>query len=170
MLIIIFSLFQILFALFFAYLCVAFITGAPYVPSTTPTAETMIALSHLKKGMTVYDLGSGDGKLLLLAAKHGVKAVGFEINPFLVFFTNIKSFFSPYKKTVSARIQNFWTADLTRADVIFVYLLPWRMDTLESKLKKDCKKGTLIVSNSFIFPHLKKIASNTENHVYTFRI
>lgn len=169
-LVIIFYILQICFAVFFFYLSIAFVTGAPFVPSTNPVSLSMIRLANIKKGKKIYDLGSGNGKLLFLAAQKGAIAKGLEINPLLVVFSNIRSFFSPYRNLVHTSWSNFWSADLHDADIIFVYLLPWRMEKLEKKLVSDCRKGTVIVSNSFIFPHLTRIAHDPENHVYAFRI
>jgi len=165
-----FLILQLCFAVFFFFLCLAFVTGAPFVPSTNPVSISMVQLARLKKGMTVYDLGSGNGKLLFLAAARGAVAKGLEINPFLVLASNIRSFFSPYRKQVHTYWKNFWTAELGDADVVFIYLLPWRMEKLERALIKKCKKGTIIVSNSFIFPHLKKIRSDDKLHVFAFRV
>lgn len=166
----IFLILQLCFAVFFFYLCLAFLTGAPFVPSTNPVSLSMIRLARIKKGMTVYDLGSGNGKLLLLAARHGATAKGLEINPFLVLTSNIRTFFSPYRNQVYTYWKNFWHTDLADADVVFIYLLPWKMEVLEQKLMKGCKKGTLVISNSFIFPHLSCIAKDEKQHVYAFRI
>src|SRR3989344_5032965 len=77
---------QLGFAILIFYLCIAFITGAPFVPSTNPTAHAMIRLACIKPGMKVYDLGAGNGNLLFLAAKGGATAIGLEINPLLVFW------------------------------------------------------------------------------------
>ncbi len=168
---ILFTLFQLAFAVFFFYLTIAFITGAPFVPSTNKAAKSMIALANIKKGQTVYDLGSGDGRLLFLAAERGAKiAIGYEINPFLVLFTSMKALFSPYKKSVHVVARSFWGAPIENADVVFVYLLPWRMKQLEKKLAGELKKGTVVVSNSFIFPNWKILRSDPANHVYAFRI
>jgi len=166
----IFLILQLSFAIFFFYLCLAFITGAPFVPSTNPVSASMIRLAQIQKGMTIYDLGSGNGKLLFLSAKQGAIAKGLEINPFLVLYSTIKLFFSPYRHTVHTYWKNFWTADISDADIVFIYLLPWRMDRLEQALRKKCKKGTLIVSNSFIFGHLPCIRKDEKNHVFAFRI
>lgn len=75
---------QILFAVFILFLCVSFITGGPFVPSNNESVTAMITAARLKKGMTVYDIGSGDGRVLFQAQTHGVNAIGIEINPFLV--------------------------------------------------------------------------------------
>lgn len=148
----------------------AFVTGAPYVPSTTSVSEIMIKLAHIKKGETVYDLGSGDGRLLFLASKLGAKTIGLEINPYLVILSNIKALFSSHRKTVRTYWKNFWRADFRNADVAFVYLLPWRMKQLEKKLLSEMKPGSRIVSNSFIFPNIPCTKKDEVHHVYLFTI
>lgn len=153
---------QIGFVIFFFYMCVASVTGAPYVPTKTPTADAMIRLSGIKKGDIVYDLGSGDGKLLRLAANRGARAFGYEINPLLVLWANLRH--------APTRWKNFWNADIRDADVVFIYLLPWKMERLARKLKTECKKGTIIVSNSFIFPGWNIVRQDRARHVYVFRV
>lgn len=170
MLAFIFLFIQLALAIFIFFMVIAFVTGAPFVPSTTPTSLSMIDLAHITPGMKIYDLGSGDGRLLFLAANAGAKATGYEINPWLVLFTNIKAFFSPYRKVIRAYWRNFWTANVSDADVIFVYLLPWRMDELEKKLFGRLPKGALIVSNSFIFKDRPVLRKDEKNHVYVFRV
>jgi hypothetical protein len=170
MLTIFFLILQLLFAVFFFYLCLAFITGAPFVPSTNTVSDIMIRFAHIKKGMVVYDLGSGNGKLLFLSAKKRGVANGLEINPYLVLLSSIRSWFSPFRYSVHTHWKNFWNVNLGQADVVFIYLLPWKMEKLERKLMKECKKGTVIVSNSFIFPHLTCIGKSEKHHVFAFRI
>ncbi len=159
---ILFLFIQLGFAIFLFYSIIAFLTGAPFVPSTSPAAGAMIRLAAIKKGDRVYDLGSGNGKLVLLAKNMGANAVGYEINPLLVLLSNLRGAKTKWK--------NFWSADIHDADVVFVYLLPFRMEKLEKKLKKELKKGTLVVSNSFIFPHWNILRKDTKNHIYVFSI
>ncbi len=166
----IFLVFQILFAVFFLYLCVAFVTGAPFVPSTQKTSECMIALSGCKAGENIIDLGSGDGRLVRLAAAKGAHALGVEINPFLVWYSRIVSLFIRHQGTARFIRSNFWSTDLRNADIVCVYLLPWKMERLEQKLIAECKPGTRIVSNSFVFPALPCIAKDEALHVFVFRI
>ena len=165
-----FLLLNLCFALFMFFLTLAFITGAPFVRSNKKAVNAMIRLAKLKPGMKVYDLGSGDATLLFRAASLGAIAVGLEINPFLVFWSYVKILFSTHRKKINIHWQNFWSANLHDADVVFVYLLPWRMESLEKLLKTKCKPGTRIVSNSFIFPSLKSLETDTEAHVYSFRV
>lgn len=165
MIIYLFLFIQFLFVVYLFYSCIAFISGAPFVPTNTEAAVSMIKLSEIKKGDRVYDLGSGNGKLLFMAAERGAKAVGFEINPLLVLYANLRTFGSAV-----THWKNFWRADIHDADVIFVYLLPNHMDKLEKKLKTECKKGTLVVSNSFIFRGWKIARQDEKNHIYVFRV
>lgn len=165
-----FLLLQLLMAGFMLYLLLAFVTGAPYVPSQMSRANRMIELADIKRGSTIYDLGSGDGRMLFLAAAKGARAYGVEMNPFLVYFTWLRAFFTPYKKQIHVRCKNLWTTDVSKADVVFIYLLPWRMDQLAQKLKKELKKGSIVVSNSFIFPNWKIYKQDPALHVYAFRV
>jgi predicted RNA methylase len=166
----IFLIIQLGFVIYLLYFIIGFLTGGPFVPSSHTTAQSMADLAKIKKGMNVYDLGSGDGRLLFLAATHGARTVGYELNPILAFYTNIRSWFSPNRKNITVHCKNFWTADIHNADVIFVYLLPWHMERLGEKIQKEVKKGTVVISNSFIFPHWKIIREDHRNHVYAFRI
>lgn len=165
-----FLLINISFALFILFLTLAFVTGAPFVKSSKKAMDAMIRIANIKPGMRVYDLGSGDGTLLFRATALDAIAIGFEINPFLVLWTRLRIVLSGRQKHMFALWRNFWTAGFSDADVVFVYLLPWRMETLENLLKKGCKPGTRIVSNSFIFPTLTRVGEDTEAHVYAFRV
>src|SRR3972149_3910199 len=148
---ILFSLLHLLFALLILFLVLAFFTGAPFVPTAHKTALAMIRLSGIAPGMKIYDLGSGDGKLLFLAAGLGATAVGFEINPFLVLFTKIRVYFSPYRRQIKVYWRNLWRADFRDADVVYFFLVPWRMEALKKLLLTNLAPGKLVVSNSFIF-------------------
>ncbi len=158
----VFLILQIGFVIFFFYMCIASFTGAPFVPTKNTVADAMIRLAGIKKGSVVYDLGSGDGKLLRLATQKGARTIGYEINPLLVLWANLRGAPTLWK--------NFWGADIHDADIVFIYLLPWKMERLAKKLKTECKKGTVIVSNSFIFPGWNIVRQDAAHHVYVFRI
>jgi SAM-dependent methyltransferase len=164
-----FLILNLVFALLVFFLTIAFITGAPFVPSGNDATKALIRLANVRHGMKFYDLGSGDGRLLFEAAKKGAIAYGIEINPFLVILTYVRVLFSPYRSNIHVRWGNFWNADYKDADILCIYLLPWRMEKLEALLLEKTKKGTIIVSNSFIFPHLKQIDHDEKTHSYAFQ-
>lgn len=161
-----FLLVHLFFAVFLFFLMLSFLTGAPFVPSSQTRTRSMVKLAHLKPGMTVYDLGSGDGRILLAAAKKGAKAIGIEINPFLVLWSKIRC----RDKNIIIRWNSLWNTDISDAHVVFVYLLPTHMKKLEQKLTNQLRRGTLVVSNSFIFPNWKILRQDKKNHIYVFRV
>lgn len=167
---ILFPILQLLIAGFFLFLCLSFVTGGPFVPSSKRAVEAMIHLADLVPGQTVIDVGSGDGRVLFAAAREGANAIGLEINPYLVWYTRFRAILGPYRGRVTVLWKNLWKADLSSADVVFVYLIPWRMEDLAEKLEDELKPGALVVSNSFIFPGWKIVREDRDHHVYVFKI
>lgn len=96
--------------------------------------------TNLKKGKKVYDLGCGDGRLVIGAAKiAGVTGVGFEISPpvYLLAFI-FRNLLNGFIATIY--FKSFWNKDLSDADVVFLYLLPKAMKKLVEKFNKELKK------------------------------
>lgn len=170
MLVYLFFLFQILIVIYLFYFMLSFLNGAPFVPTKSGTAGAMIELAAIKKGQTVYDLGSGDGRLLFMAAKLGAKTIGYEINPYLVLYTKIKILFSPYRKNIQVYWKNFWKAKLDNADIIFIYLIPWHMPGLQKRLLIAAPRGCIVISNSFIFPDWPITKEIADKHAFAFKI
>ena len=131
-----FLLVHLFFALLILFLMLSFLTGGPFVPSNNKSAQSMIDIAGIKPGMTVYDLGSGDGRILLAAAKKGAKAIGIEINPFLVLWSKIRC----RDKNIIVRWNSLWNTDISDAHVVFVYLLPTHMKKLEQKLTRELRR------------------------------
>jgi len=167
---IIFLLIHVAFVLFLFYLTLAFASAAPFVPSNKKATISMIELADIKKGMTVIDLGSGDGRILLSAASKGANAIGYEINPFLVYWTKLRSIWSNHRSCITVRWMSLWKADISNADVLFVYLLPNKLTRLQKKILNECKPGTVVVSNSFIFKDWNIDKQNPDTHIYRFLV
>jgi SAM-dependent methyltransferase len=121
-----------------------------YVPTPQPVVDAMLELAQVKPGDVVYDLGSGDGRIVIAAAKkYGASGVGIEIDPVLV----KKARENAVAAGVSARVrfvtQNLFTADVSRASVVTLYLLQSINERLRPKLVRELKPGTRIVSHVF---------------------
>lgn len=152
------SLFIIIFILAVAVLYSLFLIGvfwgafwsAPFVPTNKRTGQTMLKLARIGPNDTVYDLGSGDGRLVFEAAKKAKIAVGFEISLPIYFWSRLWKFFG--KKKGSILCKNFFHADLRDADIVFCYLLGPAMKRLVKKFNKELKKGCRIVSHGFEIP------------------
>ncbi len=161
---------QLLFATFFFFLCLAFLTGGPFVPSRRKVVQAMVYIARIKPGTTIYDLGSGDGRILFAAARRGATAIGYEINPLLALWTRLRAYFSPYRNTIGVRWKNLWKADLTYADVVFLYLLPMSTAALRGHLRRTLKPGAWVVTNTFLFSNWKPIRRDPTHHVYAYRV
>ena len=159
-----------LYVLFFAFYFIFPLLGhAPYYPSGKKSIKEMIKLAGLKGNERIIDLGSGDGRLVLEAAKYCKVAKGIEHNPFFVFFSNIKKCFFRRKANVSFVYGNMYKHDLSQYDVIFCYLLPESMRKLEQKMKKELKPGTKVISNTFHIKVFKEVKSVGKIKMYVVK-
>jgi SAM-dependent methyltransferase len=121
----------------------------PFVPTPQEVVDNMIELGGVKKGDTVYDLGSGDGRIVIAAAKKGARAVGFEIDPDLIKESreNIKK--AGVDNLAEIRQQDILTVDLSPANVVTMYLLPDVNLKLRPKVLSQMKPGSRVVSHAF---------------------
>jgi len=130
--------------------CYAMIAGAPFVPTEMAQVERMLKAVELKPGMKIYDLGSGDGRLVHAASKqYGVDAVGYEFSPLVWAWSKFLSLFW-WRSKAKLKFGNFWKKDLSDADVIFCYLLTHSMKRMKKYLLPQLKPGALIVSHAFL--------------------
>lgn len=122
--------------------------------------------AKIKEGETLVDLGSGDGRLLIESAKRGAHAIGYEINPFLVFITLIHAKLRGVRDYVKVYQSSLWKADLAIADVVLVYAMRKTMPRFEEFIYENCQKGTRIVVNTNPFPNKKPIKEKNGFFVY----
>ena len=122
----------------------------PYVPTPQHVVEAMLKLADVKKGDILYDLGSGDGRLVITAAKlYGVKGTGYDIDPQRIQEANANAKKEGVENLVRFVNQDLFESDFRDATVITLYLLPGINLKLRPKLWKELKPGTRIVSHSF---------------------
>ena len=138
----------------------------PYVATERGKIETIIKLASIKKNQTVVDLGSGDGRLLLAAAPKGARAIGYEVNPFLIAVTYIHAKIKGLSDQIEVKRQNLWKAELAVADIIFVYGRKKNMERFEKFVFQNAKKGTRIVVNTNPFPNKKP--QKSENGIFLY--
>jgi SAM-dependent methyltransferase len=121
----------------------------PFVPSPQEVVDKMIETAGVKKGDVVYDMGSGDGRIVIAAAKKGARAVGFEIDGDLVKESRENIRKAGVEKLAEIRQQDILTVDFSPATVVTMYLLPDVNLKLKPNLQKQLKPGSRIVSHSF---------------------
>lgn len=123
---------------------------APFVPSPPEVVQKMLELAAVKGGDTVYDLGCGDGRIVIMAAqKFGAKAVGVELDDELYQKTSERVKNLKLQDKVRIIHGNLLEVDLTPATVVTLYLLPDANEKVRPNLEKYLKKGARIVSHDF---------------------
>lgn len=105
-----------------------------------------------KKDLVFYDLGCGNGDILLLADDFKMKAVGFEIAPFYYTLSKLRTLF---RKNITVKYLNILKADISGADIIYCYLLPPLLKKLSLKFRSDIKKNAIVISAGFPIDNLK---------------
>lgn len=122
----------------------------PYVPTPQLVVERMLEIAKVDRQDLVYDLGSGDGRLVITAAqKYGARGVGIDINPRRIQEAKANAKEAGVTDLVEFRQQDLFETDLSNATVVTLYLLPAVNLKLRPKLLKELKPGTRIVSHAF---------------------
>jgi len=124
----------------------AAVIGAPFVPATLKAVKKGLEMARLRSGETFYDLGSGTGRVLIIAAKKfSANVVGFEYSRPLYVFSRINMFLRGIKGKVYNK--NFFEDDigLEKADVIFLFLTSKAFPKLRSRLENEVRPGTRII-------------------------
>lgn len=140
-----------------AHLSVLFVSGCatvwtevPFVPTPVEVVDRMLELAQVRKGDVVYDLGSGDGRIVIRAAKrYGARGVGVEIEPNLVRVSRDNARKEGVEHLVEFYEQDALTVDLSRATVVTLYMLPEFNLKLRPILERDLKPGARVVSHDF---------------------
>lgn len=143
---------------------------APFVPSPQAAVDRMLELAGVKAGETVYDLGCGDGRVLITAAqRYNAKAVGIEISDKLVQQTSDRITKLGLQEQVKVIKGDLREADLSHADVVVLYLLTNSNEEIRPRLEQQLHAGTRVVSYSYAIPgwKTKKVDRTDEPHGHT---
>ena len=141
--------------------------GAQWVPTSMSTVDKMLDIAEVGPDDLVYDLGCGDGRIIVAAAKRfGARAVGIEIDPLRYLWCQALIAVLGLRGRVKVIFGNFFTQDLSDADIVTCYLLQVTNEKLEVKLKEDLRPGTRVVSNYFTFPGLIKVRESGDARLY----
>ena len=125
----------------------------PFVRSTPEVIDRMLDLARVKPSDLLYDIGSGDGAIVIRAAKkYGVKGVGIEIDQGLVVKARDNAFRENVQDLVEFRTQDAFTVDVSAATVVTLYMLPDFNAKLRPILDRQLKPGTRVVSHDYEIP------------------
>lgn len=137
--------------------------GAPYVPTLEEQGKVALELLDLKPGKTLLELGSGDGKVLLLAARAGLNVVGIELNPLLVAVSWMRT--RRYRRQVRVIWGDFWSVTWPECDGVFVFLLDRFMPRLDTRMQKVKKP---LASFAFKIPGRRTDAERSGVFLYKY--
>ncbi len=143
---------------------------APYVPSPQPIVDRMLELASVKPGEMVYDLGCGDGRVLITAAQRfNARAVGIEISDKLVQQATEKVAHLGLQDQVKVVKGDLRETDLSGADVVVVYLMTLSNEEIRPRLERMLKPGSRVVSYSYAVPGWKptRVDKTDERHGHT---
>ena len=126
-------------AILFCSFLLIVVRGAPFVPTRRQDVDELFTLYDFKPGDVFVDLGSGDGRMVAAAAMRGIKAVGYELNPFLAWYS--MSRLAAYGLNAQIRLADFWSSDLPEnTAVVFVFLAGPFMNKLDRKLQVEASR------------------------------
>ena len=121
-----------------------------FVPTPQAVVDEMLKVANVRKGDVLYDLGSGDGRIVITAAKRfGVRGIGIDIDPQRIAEANENAKKEGVTHLVTFKQADLFTTDISEATVVTLYLLPRLNVKLRPKLFTELKNGTRIVSHAF---------------------
>ncbi|GAB4461930.1 MAG: hypothetical protein Kow0070_20250 [Anaerolineales bacterium] len=160
-----------LFALALLWILVPAFYGLPSKPTKPDRIRKALRLAGLKADETLYDLGAGDGRVLLIAAREfGAKAVGIDVAPVQILLVWLKILLGGLRDRVEVQWENFYRADLSRADVVFIYATLGELMKLAPHLQNQMRAGTRLVSIAADVPEWEPSVFDEENLIFVYEM
>ncbi|XP_064597513.1 ATP synthase subunit C lysine N-methyltransferase-like [Liolophura sinensis] len=128
----------------------------PFVPATTAQVRNVLSVLEGRSG-TLIDIGSGDGRIVLEAAKAGFQAYGVELNPWLVFYSKFSAWRFGLSQNAKFFRQDLWKTNLKKYNNIVIFGVDKMMPPLEEKLEKELCKDGCVVACRFPFPRWEPV-------------
>ena len=129
-------------------------SDAPFLPTKMNNIRKILKLAGVKKGKKFYELGSGDGRVVIAAAKLKAEAIGIEQSWIRVMYSK---YIASKLKLKNTRFYhgNIFSKIYQDADIVYIYLLSKGVRKLDEKLKKELKKGSIIITQTYHFSNWK---------------
>jgi hypothetical protein len=167
----VYGLSLLLFFLILLWILIPALYGLPPVSTNPDRIRKALKLANLQPNETLYDLGAGDGRVLLIAARDfGAKAVGIEVGPIQCAWIWLRSTASGFGSQIQVKWENFYKADLHDADVVFVYATSTEVGKLAPHLEQQMKQGSRLVSISADFPEWEPSAFDDRDLIFIYEM
>ena len=152
------------------WLVIPALYGVPWVPTRDARIRRALQMAQLRPGEFLYDLGAGDGRVLLMAAQEfGAHAVGIEIGPIQCALGWLRILLTGSRHKARIRCGNFYRADVSGADVVFVYLTSSQTSRLARKLERELKPGARVVSIAADFADWQPSQVDRESVIFLYQ-
>jgi predicted RNA methylase len=159
----------IIFAVFMLWIFWSDVLGAGFEPTSRKIVKNMLEMARVEAGDVVYDLGSGDGRIVIEAARSfNAGAVGIEADPLRFLWSKVKVLLLGLQKQVDIRWGNFFREDISEATVVTLFLSRKANQNLKSKLKVELQPGTRVVTYYWKFNGWKPVQEDMKNHIYLY--
>ncbi len=129
---------------------IASFSAAPWVPVHTRDIGRILKLAAIAPGEIFVELGSGDGRTLAAAAHAGARSIGFEISLLPYLISRVRFLFLSSKIRPRIFYKSFWSADLSQADVVYLFLMPKVGEKLVKKLRAELRPGARVIT--YVWP------------------
>lgn len=140
--------------------------GAPWVPTTMREVHKMLRMADVGANDVVYDLGCGDGRTIITAARYyGAQAVGIEIDPLRYLWCQLLITVLGLRGRVKIVFGDFFNQDLSAADIVTCYLLQSTNEKLQEKFIQELRPSARIVSHDFTFPGLQLVRRDKKDRL-----
>ena len=161
----------LLFILIVLWVLVPALYGLPLVTTKPERIRKALKMAKLRASDTLYDLGAGDGRVLLIAAgEFGAQAVGIEVGPVQCALIWLRIAASGYGERIQVRWADFYKADLRSADAVFVYATSQEVAKLAPHLETQLKPGARVVSISADFPAWEPSALDAYDLIFVYKM
>lgn len=161
----------LIFILALLWILVPAFYGLPSKPTKPDRIRAALKLVNLQPDDVLYDLGAGDGRVLIIAAKEfGAKAIGLEVGPVQCLLIWLRIALGGLGKRAKIKLANFYKTDLSDADVVFIYATSQELLKLASHLEKQMKPGSRLVSISADFPEWEPSAFDEKNLIFSYEM
>uniref|UniRef100_A0A3Q2HJU6 ATP synthase subunit C lysine N-methyltransferase n=1 Tax=Equus caballus TaxID=9796 RepID=A0A3Q2HJU6_HORSE len=124
----------------------------PFVPATTKQIENVVKMLRGRRG-SVVDVGSGDGRIVIAAAKEGFAAAGYELNPWLVWYSRYRAWREGVQGSAKFYISDLWKVSFSQYSNVVIFGVPQMMPQLEKKLELELEDNARVIACRFPFPH-----------------
>jgi hypothetical protein len=160
---------EIIIVIFVTWIAWSGVVGAPWLPTPNKRVRSMLEIAEVKSDDILYDLGSGDGRIIVMAGKEfGATSIGIEIDPLRLMWSRLKIRRHRLKDKVRVIMGNLFNVSLSDATVVTLYQGYIINKKIRDKLDKELKPGTRVVSYRFILDGWEPTETHEEESIYLY--